>query len=128
MSNTGIIKIVSQNGQGMESCNVNVRIVPELKNSTTSSVVRSMNSQNVLVYIKELQNSGYRNISDAEKGITQLSNKEAFYIIMRYTIGIVDIEIPTKSIVITTTRKDTVYSIALATLEPERFSQARMAT
>lgn len=110
------IKIVSSNGNGGQDCAVNVQFEKKSKNLSPKDFVR--NALRAKVIEKGLRKA----LPDArviKGGTSYISNQEAIYNIVDYTIRSVRIEAPIRMYMIQTARDGYVYTLSCRSSQQE---------
>ena len=103
------IKIVSEQGAGGEDCGVNVQIDESLRNVSPQEAIRRMpDARN---YQRALR-VGLPDATVVENGRTHLSNQDAVFFIITFTVRSVGLEVPGKMIAVQTARNGKVYTVS----------------
>jgi hypothetical protein len=114
----GIAKIVSQNGYGDEGCSLSVMRSASLKSITMQEYIKQFSSP---AFLNEFRRSGYEDAIIHESGKTKVFNRDAYYLIMSYSIQTMGERISMKSLMVYTIKNDTQYTFACGTAEPQNF-------
>ena len=114
----GIAKIVSQNGYGDEGCSLSVMRSTSLKGITMQEYIKQFSSP---TFLNEFRRNGYEDAIIHESGKTKVFNRDAYYMIMSYSIQTMGEKIPMKSLMVYTIKNDTQYTFACGTAEPKNF-------
>ncbi len=113
------LKIVSENGDGVDDLNIGVRPTPALKMTTPSEYAKSL--ANADAFVEKLQ-TRFADITLIEHGPTHVSSQPAYYYITGLTIRSFGLDFPTKQLQVFTLHNGLAYTITFRTA-PERFEQ-----
>ena len=115
-----IVKVVSNNGYGDESCNVVVHRVPALKHVPTSKAIRSTSPKD---FVELYEAQGLRNVRVRSSGETHVVAREALFVELSYEIPMLDDTYPIRILLLVTTESDVVYTISCGTSNPSDFEE-----
>lgn len=113
------LKIVSNDGAGVDDVNVVVMYSDELKKTTASQYAKTLT--NADAYVERLKTYA-SDIALIEHGPTHLSSQPGYYYITTMTVRSFGFDIPNKQLQIHTLRDGYGYTITCRT-EPERFDE-----
>jgi len=103
------IKIVSENGNGGQDCAVNVQYEEKSKGISPKEFLRSAPS------VQEFENGLRKALPDAKvlkRAATNLSNQDAIYYIVDFTIKSVAIEAPIRMYMVQTAKNGNIYTLS----------------
>lgn len=103
------IKIVNDNGNGRQDCAVNVQFDSNSRKQSPKEFLRSTPS------VKEFEKGLRKTLPDAKlikRGATFISNQDAIYNIVDFTIRSVGIEVPIRMYMVQTARDGNIYTIS----------------
>lgn len=116
------LKIVSENGEGVDDMNIVVSYSEELKNTDPYEFAKHYETEVFRNAAINRLKKAYSDVRILESGKTELSSQPAFYVLAEFTVKYLGLEFPTRALQVQTLKRGYVYTLTFRT-EPERFEK-----
>lgn len=118
---TSLTKFKVGNLETGDSCTVGVHFSEVLRRHDTKESLKTINAQ---VFVRQLTESGFKNVRSIESGPTTLSNRDAFYAVINMTRSAMGTDFPNRAIMVITNKNGNVFTLTCGT-SPVRFDRMR---